>query len=46
MGRYGKLACMDRQVYVFIGKAVFREGESINYFHIGEAEEPLNWQRT
>ena len=46
MSRYARLACMDCQVYVFLGKAIFREGENVNYFHIGEAEEPLNWQRS
>jgi hypothetical protein len=45
MSRYASLACIDCKISLFLGKAIFRKDGSVNYFHIGEAEEPLNWQR-
>ena len=45
MSRYADFACLDRKIYVFLGKAIFRLDRSVNYFHIGKAEDLLNWQR-
>jgi hypothetical protein len=45
MSRYANLACMDCKVSFFLGKAIFRDDGSVNYFHIGGREEPPNWQR-
>ncbi len=45
MSRYANFACMDCKVSRFLGKAIFRKDESVNYFHIGGPEQPLNWQR-
>lgn len=46
MSRYAHLVCMDCKISYFIGKAIYREDEHLNYFHIGPASEPPNWQRT
>lgn len=45
MSRYAQLACMDCKVLCFPGKAVYRQDERIDYFKIGPASEPANWQR-
>src|SRR5215472_11883497 len=45
MSRYANLACVDCKVKLWLGKTIFREDDSINYFHIGGPEQPPNSQR-
>jgi hypothetical protein len=45
MSRYADLVCIDCKVSLWLGKAIFREDNSINYFKIGDQEDPPNSQR-
>jgi hypothetical protein len=45
MSRYADFACIDCKVKLWLGKAIFCEDGSINYFKIGEQEDPPNSQR-
>jgi hypothetical protein len=45
MSRYAHLACLDCKVSHMLGKAIAHEENKIDYFHLGAASEPLNWER-
>jgi hypothetical protein len=45
MSRYADFACIDCKVHFWLGKTIFREDDSIAYFHIGGSKQPLNSQR-
>lgn len=42
MSRYAKFICLDCQVYLRLGKAVYTDYHHINYFHRGPLEGPQN----
>lgn len=45
MSRYANFACIDCKVKLWLGKAIFREDDTIDYFKIGSEEDPPNSQR-
>lgn len=45
MSRYAHLACMDCKVSRMLGKVIARDESRVDYFHLGAASEPLNWER-
>ena len=44
MSRFGTLVCFDCKQTIWLGKIVIDE-ENGNFFHIGEASQPRNWER-
>jgi hypothetical protein len=46
MSSYAHLACLDCKISRLLGKVVARAGSQVDYFHLGAATEPLNWQRS
>lgn len=46
MSRYGWFACIDCQIMVWLGKAIFDQNHQVVNFHIGQSTDSPNWQRT
>ena len=45
MSIYSDFACIECKLRLWLGKTIFREDDSIAFFHIGAPEDPPNSQR-
>jgi hypothetical protein len=46
MSVYGYLACEQCRIYMWLGKALRREDDSVLKFHVGDEHEPPNSEKT